>query len=195
MLPGLFSQGADPYAALVAVVDDAFMQLYAHARKNARRIARLALALLPLMVLLVGSCKTVDLSGSYSRSSDAEQIRTAFFPDRVKFTGAAYYPAEGYIARAQKYVSDVPGALEHLTSEDIGYLFGKPALTRRDADAKVLQYKADGCVVDFYFYGDGKTVSYIDVRSRSLAPAALPEKARAKCIGHVIEEGDFSSRA
>lgn len=183
--------GHDPYAALVAALDHVFMQFYAHARRNARRIAHLAIALLPLMVLLVGSCKTADVHGSYVKTSEAQRVRTAFFPDRVNFKGLEYYPAGGYIARAQKYVAQEPKALAALTDDEVGYLFGKPALTRHDADAKIMQYKAAACVVDFYFYGD-KEVAHIDVRLKEAPAAALPEKVREKCIGRVIDAGDFA---
>lgn len=181
--------GHDPYAALVAALDHVFMEFYAHTRRNARRIAGLFIALLPLMVLLVGSCKTADVQGANLGTTGAERVRMAFFPDRVNFRGVEYYPAEGYIARAQKYVAGEPKVLDALTEEEVGYLFGKPALTRHDADAKVMQYKADACVVDFYFYG-GEEVAHIDVRLKEAPAADLPEKVRGKCIGKVIDAAE-----
>ncbi len=188
----MFWQDADPYATLIVAMDGVFMRLYAHARRNARRITRLAITLLPLVMLLVSSCKTASLSGSYSASTQAEQVRTALFPDQMNNARRAdYRPADGYIALAKNYVANAPEALKLLSSREIGYLFGKPSLARKDADAKVWQYRAKTCIVDFYFYDAG--VSYVDVRLRDAAPsAALPEKMQAQCIGHVLNDGSFS---
>lgn len=176
----------DPYMELVVAVDAAFMRFYAASRRNARRMTRLVVALLPLIVLLVGSCKGVSMQGSVSRLSEAEQVRAALFPDRAMAGDAAYRPAAGYIARDRIYVADAPAALNFLTDREIGYLFGPPAMTRKDADARVLQYRGGRCVVDFYFYKDAKhggeaTVSFVDVRRTTGASAT-----DATCIGPVI---------
>jgi len=182
----------DSYAMLVALVDDACMALGRQARRNARRIARLALALLPLMVLLVGSCKTSGLANAYGGNGSPQQLRAALFPDSVNADAAHYIPAAGYVSRAQDYIKGAPEALKLLTEQEVAYLFGKPSLQRRDADARVWQYKTGACVVDFYFYGAQKQVSYIDVRVQGAMPAsALPEKTRAKCIGHAIDGAVF----
>jgi hypothetical protein len=49
-------KGFDPAGLLVDAVDGAFMGLYLQARRNAARMTRLGLTLVPLMMLLVGSC-------------------------------------------------------------------------------------------------------------------------------------------
>ena len=54
-----------------------------------------------------------------------------------------------------------------LTAREVSYLFGKPSMTRKDADARIWQYKTDACTVDFYFYGgesDAAPVAYVDYR-------------------------------
>jgi hypothetical protein len=174
---------ADPYTTLVAAVDDAFMRLYAAARRNARRMARLSAALFPLVVVLVGSCKGVSMNGSYARLSAADELRAALFPDRAVASGE-YRPAAGYVTSARAYVAAMPEALKLLTDREIGYLFGAPALTRTDADARILQYRGESCVVDFYFYGRkplaDTPVSYVDIRRK---PGSSPG-----CIGDVIAE-------
>jgi hypothetical protein len=194
-------QNADPYAALVAVLDDGFMQLYAHARRNARRMTRIAVTLLPLVMLLVSSCKTASMNESGLVSSKSEQVRSALFPDRSLSSGDGYFPAAGYLARARGYIADAPEILALLTDKEIGYLFGKPSLARKDADVRVLQYKAESCIVDFYFYGDfhkkaDRAVSYVDVRLQDAVVSPdtiLPEKLRAQCIGHILDQPDLSA--
>ena len=158
----------DVYGHLAALLDGIFMFFYKHVYHNARRITRLAIAFLPLMMLLVGSCKTSEAPAAYGSNAGPEQFRTALFPDRVNFTGDAYYPAAGYIDRARRYVSGSPEAIEFLTGTEIAYLFGEPGMERHDADARVWQYQTENCTVDFFFYGEagGSTVSYVDYRLR-----------------------------
>lgn len=194
-------EAADPYAAIVAALDRAFMAFYGQARKNARRIARLAVTLVPLMMLLVGSCKTAQVPASYGSNAGTDQFRVALFPDRVNFTGVSYYPAEGYIARARKFVAGTPDTLTMLTEQEISYIFGKPVMERKDAEATVWQYKTESCVVDFYFYDQQgleaeSRVAYVDVRRldggkmRFKSPS---ETIKSDCFETVMDEGDFSS--
>jgi len=177
---------ADPYAALVEFVDDAFMRLYAHGRRNARRITRLVLALIPLAVLLVSSCKTADTSAA--ASSAAEQFRAALFPGMAQAAPSAR-PARGYLERARTYIASAPDSLQLLTAREIGYLFGKPAFVRNDAQARVWQYRSDACIVDFYLYGksvEDSAVAYVDARPEGTIPAgaaARPGGVLKGCIG------------
>ncbi len=191
----------DPYAAIVAAVDRVFMALYAETRKNARRISRFIVALLPLMMLLVGSCKTAELPASYGSNAGPDQFRVALFPDRVNFTGIDYYPAEGYIARARTYVAGDPDTLTMLTEREITYIFGKPTMERKDDTATIWQYKTPSCVVDFYFYDqsgleDESRVSFVDVRRVDGGKMAFKTVSAAKksdCFETVIDDGDFTS--
>jgi hypothetical protein len=154
------------------------------------------------MLLLVGSCKTSTPSaGAYQVPASEDRFRTALFPDRVNFTGIGYYPAEGYIARARSFVSDDPETLSMLTEREITYLFGKPAMERRDASASVWQYKTETCVVDFYFYDqpgfeEESRVSYVDVRRTGhdgkMQFKTVSEARKSDCFETVIDEGDFS---
>ncbi len=183
----------DPYAAVVSILDDSFMLLYRHVRQNARRITNLVVTLVPLMALLVGSCKTSQTSSLadniYGGKTNAEQFQTALFPDRVNFHGAHYTPAAGYIAQARDFVEAMPQTMTMLTRDQIGYLFGKPSFHRHDADAEVWQYKTGACVVDFYFYGK-KQVSYVDARRKDQTPASQREESG--CL-HNIDKKDFDS--
>lgn len=187
---------------LVAALDEAFMGFYWHLRRNARRVARLTLTLLPLMVLLVGSCKTSETAETRNTRDQVTQLRAALFPDRAEAQGPGYRPAGGYVARAQDFVESNPAALTKLTEQEIGFLFGKPSMERRDADARIWQYKTASCVVDFFFYGDDRTenaVSYVDYRIKSdLEQGAtarsepLPQRSQSKCLRKIVG-GEFES--
>lgn len=155
--------------------------------------ASIALGLMPLLMLLVGSCKTAELPGAYGSNAAPEQFRVALFPDQVRVKDAARYtPARGYVQRAQTYVAGAPETLELLTAREIGYLFGKPAWQRHDAATRVWQYSEGDCVVDFYFYGAdaaaAPAVSYADVRARGTAEPLQGDAARG-CLASVMRTG------
>lgn len=163
------------------------MGLYQEARKNSRRLTRMVVTLVPLVMLLVGSCKTADMPGAYGSNNGREQFRMALFPDRVNFKGVNYHPAQGYISRAREFVADAPDTMKLLTDEEVGYIMGAPAMQRRDAgvNAKVWQYRTDSCIVDVFFY-DGN-VSYVDMRAKQdgdvKAGSSLGDKnARGACL-------------
>lgn len=196
--------GADPYAAAIGAVDDAFMGFYHEVRRNTRRIMRLMLALLPLMMLLVGSCKTSQVTNSFAGQTAVAQFRSALFPDRLAARDGSYRPASGYVARARDYIEGDPEALNHLTETEVNYLFGKPAMKRKDADARIWQYRAGGCVVDFFFYDqkdvanssviahDGSAVSYVDFRlKQDLEPGSaarlepVSAHSQSKCLAKI----------
>ena len=95
----------DPGALMADMADRALMLLYSHIRKNSRRLTHLVVALLPLMALLVGSCKTSELlPWAYSGNTVPEQVRMALFPDRANAGSADYYPAAGYVSRARSFI-------------------------------------------------------------------------------------------
>lgn len=157
------------------------------------RAASTALALTPLLVLLVGSCKTAELPGSYGSNAGPEQFRVALFPDQVRVKDEALYkPARGYVQRAQTYVAGAPETLSMLTAREVSYLFGQPQWERRDASAHVWQYSQGNCVVDFYFYGNPDAerpeVNYADVRDRATAEP-LQGDAQRGCLRSVMREG------
>jgi hypothetical protein len=193
---------ADVWAWIAARADGGFMALYAHARRNANRIMRLLIAFLPLLMLLVGSCKTSVLPGSYGSNAGPEQFRIALFPDRVNFQGDSYYPAQGYISRARKYVEGVPTALTQLTEQEISYLFGAPTVVRRDADARIWQYRGEACVLDVFFYKEagrdnGYSVTHVDFRMKEdLDPAVqaadivpASPRSQSRCIRTLVRAG------
>jgi hypothetical protein len=133
------------------------------------------------------------MPGAYGSNAGPEQFRVALFPDRVNFTGVSYYPAEGYITRARKFVAGVPDSLSSLTEQEITYLFGKPGMQRRDASAKIWQYKTKACVVDIYFYeepgAEGQSrVSYVDYRLRGMGQRELSDAdVQGKCLGRMAD--------
>jgi hypothetical protein len=204
-LPQGLSQ--DPWTWLAGTVDSALMLLYAHLRRNARRLSRLGLALLPLAVLLVGSCKTYESDTAYGGTQAPALFRLALFPDSRHAVSDDYQPARGYIARAQKYIAGEPAALTKLTEREIGYLFGKPSLERRDADARIWQYRTEGCVVDVYFYKNdaqksGYDVSYVDFRSGEqlkvggpIAEKPATSNHQSRCLRTLVGHGAAPARA
>ncbi|MDE1151737.1 MAG: hypothetical protein PW788_04290 [Micavibrio sp.] len=201
--------GSSPYASAVALVDTAYMGFYQQVRTSARRISRVLLALLPLMMLLVGSCKTSQVTDSFSTGTNTAQFRAALFPDRVA-DDKSYRPAGGYVNRARDYIEGDPAALMRLTEAEVSYLFGKPTMERKDADARIWQYKTKSCVVDFFFYdASGKTadgkgkpespVSYVDYRLKedlqqgsAARLGSVPESSQSKCIEKIVSGDGFS---
>lgn len=190
------------YAGFIEAADRLLILSYTHIRRNSRRLTHLLITLLPLMALLVGSCKTEQIPWAYGSNAGPEKFRTALFPDRVNYHGADYYPAAGYVARAQTFIVGQPQSLTMLTRQEIGYMFGRPALRRQDADAEIWQYKAGGCVVDFYFYGQ-EELAHVDVRLKSdLIPGGAPRREpvsvpeQSGCLQSLADgHGFFSSRA
>ena len=180
------------------------MALYRHMRRNARRLTRLGFALVPLMMLLVGSCKVSEVSDNFTGQEKMAQLRSALFPDRAVERDGSYTPAGGYVSRAQKFVESDPAALTRLTEQEIGFMYGKPSMERKDADARVWQYKTASCVVDFFFYDDkdGRAespVSYVDFRLKqdldaATAPRTEPvsERGQGKCLKRIVS-GSFDS--
>ena len=177
-------------------------------QKNANRITRLAMTFLPLMFLLVGSCKTAELPGAYGSSAAPEQFRIALFPDSVGYEGDNYKPAAGYVSRARSFVSGYPDTVTMLTSQEVAVMFGKPTFVRADADAKIWQYQDKNCVLEFYFYENtaagqkqAPAVSFYDVRTKeAITPGMteqglqpLPKRQKSKCFDRVQDSGDFSS--
>lgn len=170
----------DPYAAIVNVVDALFLSFYRHLRKNSNRLARLIVALLPMMALLVGSCKISELPWAHAGVRDhAAEVRLALFPD------AAESPALAYIDRARRVVQNMPDIMDALTRREVRYMLGAPSFVRRDAEAEVWQYRGDACVMDFYFYEAGAAVSYVDVRFKKSVPAG-GEVLKPRCLGDIV---------
>lgn len=207
--PARLGVSQDPWAWMAAAVDTSFMSFYAHLRRNARRMLHLGVALLPLAVLLVGSCKTSAMPGSYGSAEAPALFRLALFPDsRDQAANDDYQPARGYINRAQKYLSGDPAALTKLSEREVGYIFGKPSMERRDADARIWQYRTEGCVVDVYFYqnaedGGAFDVSYVDFRSGDDLKLGAPindqpaaRGSQSRCLRMLVSSGAApSSRA
>jgi hypothetical protein len=151
-------------ARAIDAIDRGLMTIYARLSEQARRLMRLTLAVLPLVVILVGSCKTSELPGVQAGRSADEQLRVALLPA---------YGGQDYVERARDYVESVPETMNHLTQREVTALYGAPAMTRKDADAQVWQYRSDECVMDVYFYGsgDGRPVTYVDYRGKASVSA------------------------
>ena len=152
---------------LIDIIDRGLLTIYARVGMHLRRLMRLTVAVLPLVVLLVGSCKTAELPSAFHGRAADEQLRLALLPG---------YGGEATIERARDYVAAVPETMMSLTEREVSSLFGSPAVTRRDADAQIWQYRGEECVMDVYFYGagDSRPVTYVDYRGNasSSAPAS-----------------------
>lgn len=191
----IHDQDPRAYAHFVALADRVLMMFYAQAARNIRSAARVLVALVPLVMLLVGSCKTAEMPGAYGGNAGDSQFRTALFPDRVNAVAADYKPAAGYVSRAQKFVTAAPEALTRLTTEEVSYIFGAPSVERHDAEATIWQYKVRGCVVDFYFYegeAGAAPVSYVDFRGGDKA-ADIADQQSA-CLRKIARGGAVPSR-
>jgi len=180
-------------SGLIALLDAGLMGFYRHTRQTARRSAQLVVLLLPLMALLVGSCKTSQAPAALSAAYGADiAFQAALFPDRPAARGNKLYtPAAGYVSEARTYVEAHPSSMLMLGRDEIGYLFGKPAFSRRDADAEVWQYKTAACVVEFYFY-KGEKVAHMEARRKDLSPVNPGEESQ--CIGNIRKQS-FSAPA
>jgi hypothetical protein len=65
-------------------------------------------------------------------------------------------------------------ALVNMSQVDVIAAFGSPDFTRRDAPAEVWQYRSAACVLDVFFYPEGRNlrVAYAATRSRGLIKVA-----------------------
>ncbi len=157
------------------------------------------MCLVPLMALLVGSCKTTELTSLAPVAFDIPQkVVVALLPQKTLIAGNEQRPNRGHIYRAQNIVTKDPQKLADLTLQEVSYIFGEPTFSRKDADARVWQYKTSSCVIDFYFYKDDKktstdSVSFVDMRfkeelipgaSSRTSPASNQEKSG--CLTDVV---------
>ena len=165
------------------------------------RITRILISILPIIVLVVGSCKTSQLPLAYTGQTIPQQFRTALFPANSLIkdkTTAQARPHSMYLSRAQTIIKNDPKSLMKLTQKEIGYLFGKPTFSRKDSTARVWQYKTTSCVIDFYFYEEGayqseNNISYIDMRFKDeLTPGSPSRKTpisvseKSSCLNDVV---------
>lgn len=180
---------------MISLLDKALLQSYAMLRGHVRLMTNMLLALLPLMILLVGSCKTSDMQAISVSSSVATEYRAALFPDSSKRNTAGSTPAAGYVVRARKLMENNPAALKRLTQQEVVYMFGKPEMERHDADARIWQYSSAGCVVDFYFYAeDGRKdmdVAYVDYRFGGMTPAETKHQ-QGSCLHKIARSEPLS---
>lgn len=155
------------------VIADPFEQLAAMLSRHWRPAFKMAATLVPLLILLVGSCDMTKMPLG-AQDANAAAFRAALFPKGVD------NPEQGYILRAQKLVIANPPALLLLQDADIRNTLGAPAMERKDADARIWQYRAGGCVMDVYFYG--AKPRYADVR---MDGDSLPAAEQGECLRRI----------
>lgn len=138
--------------------------------------------ILPLLMLLSGSGEAELFSGNIATSNQYAASN------------------EAYIIKAHSMMQSDPKYLLRLTRKEIGYLFGLPTFSRKDADARVWQYKTKGCVVDFYFYdnkalSDESSVSYVDMRFKeelypgSRVKTSISSQEKSQCLDDAVSTG------
>ncbi|MCP4356312.1 MAG: hypothetical protein GY793_11960 [Proteobacteria bacterium] len=161
--------------------------------KSAKKLIYIA----PLMALLVGSCKTVESPLASLAFDVPQKINVALLPQKTIVAGNVQRPNRSNLYRAQNIVTKDPNKLKDLTLTEVSYIFGEPTFSRKDANARVWQYKTSSCVIDFYFYKDDKksadSVSFVDMRfkeelipgtSSRTAPASNQEQSG--CLTDVV---------
>ena len=175
-------------APFIQWVDRGLLFAYGQISLTFRGLLNLTLTVIPLLALLVGSCKTSELPVAYNNAD--MPLRAALFPDRPVDTAAleGYTPAAGYVDGARAFVQSAPEVLTRLSQQEVAYLFGTPAVERHDADARIWQYSHGGCVVDFYFYADSgaaPAVSFVDYRLQGRERAT--GSAQGDCLKKIAE--------
>jgi hypothetical protein len=85
-------------------------------------------------------------------------------------------------AASRDVAADV-AALVNMSPVDVIAAFGSPDFTRRDAPAEVWQYRSAACVLDVFFYPEGRNlrVAYATTRRREYL---LPRPPGAAAIPH-----------
>ena len=160
------------------------------------------LLMLPTISLLVGSCKTSDLSSSAYSYQKNMAFKEALFPSSSIISKAddnEQRAHKTYVSRARSIIQSDPESLSKLTKQEISFIFGKPTFSRKDADAKVWQYKTNNCVIDFYFYDEANSskyspVSYVDMRFKeelypaSTSKGSVSSQEQSKCLHDVVAQ-------
>jgi len=181
---------------LIDFIDKAFLSFYRNVINNSRRLTRIFVTLVPLMTLLVGSCKTAQLPMAYINKS---------FPTSIINKGSISTVSQSYSNRTSSgnRITGDSNSLLNLTQKEIGSLFGRPNFSRKDDNARVWQYKTSKCVVDFYFYeevgskGNNK-ISYVDIRFKEeLIPGSSSRakpasyKEQSNCLNGVVANRSY----
>jgi len=166
---------------------------------------RLMISLVSMAILLSGSCETSAISGPYFEAYGQKiAFKENLFPKASIIEDSEESHAHmAYVSRARSIVQNDPKALMKLNNQEISYLFGKPTFSRKDADARVWQYKTNNCVIDVYFYEEGKgaqsPVSYVDMRFKeelfpgSQSKTSVSQEEQSRCLQDVVAMSDRSN--
>lgn len=165
-------------------------------RRNARRAL---FALVVMSLFLAGSCRLPERSAFFSPAGHADSerysasVRAQLFSDWGAQSGS---PAEGFLANARAFVSARPDVLADLTAREVSYLFGTPALVRKEGQATIWQYRGNECTLNVYFDGDQGSVAQarvlgFDVWARNPVVRAgaveVNQYDDADCVGEMTE--------
>ena len=111
-----------------------------------------------LVCLAAAACATTDRQGGFSNASPSTM---------------------GGVGRDDPMLVELRGK----NGAEIRAKLGNPGFLRRDADAEIWQYYADGCVLDLFFQGGKgvqKSVAHVDLRGNGGKP-----QADRKCLTQI----------
>ena len=134
-----------------------------------RRRTTFAAALCSLLLLLT-SC----VSNSPAGATDAAalpQDELSFKAAEAAVTGSEAGQPFGFFIRHNAIRQ---AGLAGLSMARVEELLGRPSLRRRDWPADLLQYEADGCVMDIVFYDDAPQDGVVHSEARLAEGSGLP---------------------
>lgn len=87
--------------------------------------------------------------------------------------GCAAAPADETTPAAPPFAGDLASAADliGLSAVDVQAALGAPDVQRQDGDARIWQYRADGCVLDVFFYGAADSAEARHAETRDLKGA------------------------
>jgi hypothetical protein len=81
-------------------------------------------------------------------------------------------------------VDDDPDRFMNATPAVLVAELGEPRLRRRESPAEVWQYRAQGCVLDFFLYQDAQTYKVVHLEARDLSARSVEARP---CLRSLLE--------
>jgi hypothetical protein len=136
--------------------------------KNKMAIIPMAIFFIGFLILKSGVMGNQAIENSASAASFASVSQLQTPSPSANFLKSLQKWREDTVLRSKIYYK--PHSLYELTAHDIKQLFGSPALSRQDGSARMIQYRAGQCVVDFYFQEQlDNRIVYFEFRDRQKA--------------------------
>ena len=148
-----------------------------------RRRPRAPTVLAAVLALTAAACDGSGLLDFLdgTESAETETAAGAPAPGRTAAPEGAAPPARTF-SRAELD----PERLLNLPGGAVSDILGPPAFVRREAEARVWQYRAPECVLDLYLYDGeaGPRVTWYAARTLSLGPVSV-----AECFAALLRRG------